>query len=121
MEESMEEQLKKMIEDLRKQVIEKVPDNGLFDVVYVEYKNTDKRLNLSHILLKVSNTGVKGSEDKRYLEVAVLNYPHPYGGESVVGFGSTQDILAKLQEDNLVEELQERIHDLECELGGTRF
>ena len=112
----METILKKMIEDLRKQVVEKVPEKGLFDVVYEEYKNTDKRLNLSHILLKVSNTGVKGSEDKRYLEVAVLNYPHPYGGESVVRLGSTQEILAKLQEANLAEELQKTIHRLERDL-----
>ena len=67
----MEEQLKKMIEDLRKQVVEKVPEKGLFDVVHEEYKNTDKRLNLSHILLKVSNTGVKGSEDKRYYHLRI--------------------------------------------------
>ena len=108
----LEELLKKMIEDLRKQVVEKVPEHGLFDVVYEEYKNQDKRLNLSHILLKVSNTGVKGSEDKRYLEVAVLNYPNPYGAESVVGFGYTPDILARLQEDELLKVLMERVPQL---------
>lgn len=49
----METLLKKMIEDLRKQVVEKVPEKGLFDVVYEEYKNTDK-IYLDSTVVRVS-------------------------------------------------------------------
>ena len=49
----MEAILKKMIGDLRKQVVEKEPEKGLFDVVYEEYKNTDK-IYLDSTVVRVS-------------------------------------------------------------------
>lgn len=112
----MEELIRKMIADLRKQVAEKVPEVGEFPVVYERYENPDKSLDLSHIILKVSDVSVKGSEDKRYLEIAVVNYPSPYGSESVVGYGTTQDILDRLQEEALANDIVKKIHKMEREL-----
>lgn len=43
----MDEMIKKMIHDLLKQVLEKVPQKGSFPVVYELYENPDKRYNLT--------------------------------------------------------------------------
>lgn len=105
----MKELLEKMIVGLRRQVEEKVPDKGEFPVVY-EREDVKKMVSgLSHLILKVSSVNVKGAEDKRYLELGAVNYPNPYGAESVVGLGSTQEVLALLNDDKLVDNLLERI------------
>lgn len=109
----MRDLLKKMVDSLRKQVEEKVPETGSFDVVYEREDVKYLHIGLSHLILKVSNVGVKGCEDKRYLELGAVNYPSPYGAESVVGYGSTQDILARLHDDSLLGDLVRKTHDLE--------
>ena len=88
----MKELLEKMVASLQKQVEEKVPEMGNFDVVYEREEVSDLHLGLSHIILKVTNVGVKGSEDERYLDIAGVNYPSPYGCVSTIGFGHTADI-----------------------------
>ena len=79
-----------MIQNLRKQVEEKVPETGEFPVVYEREDVKERRIGASHVILKVTNVQVKGSEDERYLELAVLNYPSPYGAETVIKLGTTQ-------------------------------
>ncbi len=105
----MKDLLGKMIIGLRKQVNEMVPEKGPFPVVYEREDVSDMKIGLSHLILKVSDVGVKGFEDKRYLEFAAVNHPSPYSVEGVVGFGSTQDILALLREDELLEKLLEKV------------
>lgn len=108
----MKELLQKMIEGLRKQVEEKVPEKGIFPVVYEREDVSTMKVGLSHLIFKVTNVGVEGSEDKRYLELGAVNYPSPYGAECVVGYGNTQDILAKLHEEGLVDVLMEKVKRL---------
>ena len=105
----LEELLKKMISNLLKQVEEKVPEKGAFPVVYEREDVTEMKIGLSHLILKVSNVPLEDSKDERYLELAAVNYPSPYGAESVVGFGYTKDILARLQEDGLLEVLMKKV------------
>ena len=105
--------LEKMVLDLLKQVEEKVPEKGGFPVVYEREEVTDLHIGLSHIILKVTATGVPAVGDERYLELAAVNYPCPYGAESVVGFGYTQDIIACLQDkETLIEKLLQKVPKL---------
>lgn len=104
--------LAKMICGLRRQAIRKVPQHGKFDVVYEREEVKDLHIGLSHLILKVTCVGVKGSEDKRYLELGAVNYPSPYGAESVMGYGTTQEIIARLQDDSLLGDLARKTHDL---------
>lgn len=105
----MKELLEKMVIDLRKQVEEKVPETGLFPTVYVSEDVSKLITGLSHIILKVSNTGVKGSEDNRFLDFAATHDTCPYGVECAVGYGTTQDILARLQEPELLDLMMSKI------------
>ena len=107
----MEELTRKMIQDLLKQVLEKVPKKGSFPVVYERYENPDKRYNLTYIILKVSAvpSQVDETETERYLEIAAVWYPHAYGAEKVVGFGTTEDIIKRLQETELFGKVMDSI------------
>lgn len=112
--------LEKMVLSLQKQVEEKVPETGIFEVVYEREEVSDLHFGLSHIILKVTNVGVKGSEDERYLDIAGVNYPSPYGCVSTIGFGYTKDIIAKLKEEGLVDLLEEKVKHLADEIDYDR-
>ncbi|MBQ7419320.1 MAG: hypothetical protein IJV17_01115 [Prevotella sp.] len=109
---NLEALLKKMISGLLKQVEEKVPEKGAFPVVYEREDVTEMKMGVSHVILKVSNVSSKGCEDERFLDLAVVNHPNPYGAESAVGFGSTQDILARLRGEELLEVLMKKVPKL---------
>lgn len=103
--------LEKMVTSLLKQVEEKVPETGDFDVVYERENVRERHIGLSHVILKV--TAVKyGEPYERYLELGAVNHPSPYGAETVIGFGNKQAILAKLQEPGIVDTLQEKLKKL---------
>ncbi len=96
---SLEDLLRKMIVGLRKQAEKKLPERGKISVVYEREEVTDLHIGLSHLILKISNIGVRGYEDERYLELAAVNYPNPYGAESTAASGNTQEILAALRDE----------------------
>ena len=119
----MEELIRKMIQDLLKQILEKVPKKGSFPVVYERYENPDKRFNLTHIILKVTEVPpeIDKTETERYLEIAAVRYPQAYGAEKVVGFGTTDDIIKRLQEKELFDKIMACIPDLDQDIEDTAW
>ena len=108
----MKELLQKMIVSLRKQVEKNVPEEGAFPVVYEREDVSAMKIGLSHLILKVSHVALPGREGERMLELGAVNYPSPYGAETVVGYGKTQDILARLQDDALLDVLMKKVTKL---------
>lgn len=108
---NLEESVKKMIRDLRERVANEVPDEGEFKIVYEQFPNPDKGLNVTDIMLKITKPpkNIVGHERKRYLELVLYRLPSPYICESVVGHGSKADIIAKLYDDNLSQIILEKI------------
>lgn len=92
------------------------PEKGPFDVIYEREDVKEMRLGLSHLILKITSAGSGDNEKKRYLELAAVNYPSPYGATSVVGYGDTQDILARLKEEGLVDLLTKKVKSLADEI-----
>ena len=119
----MEKLIRKMIQDLLKQILEKVPQKGSFPVVYERYENLDKRFNLTHIILKVTEVPpeIDKTETERYLEIAAVRYPQAYGAEKVVGFGTTDDIIKRLQEKELFDKIMACIPDLAQDIEDTAW
>lgn len=107
----MKELLEKIVANLLTKVEENVPETGSFEVVYEREDVSEMNIGLSHIILKVTILG-SSHEDRRYLELAAMDYPFPYGAETVVGFGNKQAILDKLQEPDIVETLQKKLRKL---------
>lgn len=116
---SMEELIRKMLRDLRVQVEEKVPEEGDFPMVYERYENPDKRLNISHLLLKVSPVKLEGRERKRFLDFVIFNYPNPYCSERCVGAGTKQEILDRLVQEELFQKIMNIIPEMEHSLEGA--
>lgn len=108
---NMDELIKKMITDLLNRAEREVPEYGEFKVVWEEFKNPDKNLNATDFLIKITKPPkeLKGTEKERYLEVAALRRGTPYGAESVIGFGTKEDILNKLKEENLCDLVKEKL------------
>ena len=104
--------LENMIGGLYEQAKSKLPEKGPFDVIYEREDVKEMRLGLSHLILKITSAGSGDNEKKRYLELAAVNYPSPYGATSVVGYGDTQDILARLKEEGLVDVLVKKVSKL---------
>jgi len=111
---NMDELIKKMVADLLARAEREVPEYGEFRVVWEEFKNPDKSLEATDFLLKITKPPktLEGSEKERYLEAAALKRGTAYGAESVMGFGSKQDILNKLKEPDLCEKLKEKFIEL---------
>lgn len=105
------------------QVLEKVPKKGSFPVVYERYENPDKRYNLTHIILKVTEVppDVDKTETERFLEFAAVRYPQAYGAEKVVGFGTTDDIIKLLREKELFDKIMAIIPDLVQDIEDTAW
>lgn len=117
----MEELIRKMIQDLLMQVFEKVPKKGSFPVVYERYENPDKRYNLTHIIIKITAVSpeIDKTETERFLEIAAVLYPQAYGAEKVVGFGTTDDIIKRLQEKEMFDIIMASIPDLALDIEDT--
>lgn len=115
----MKEQIQIMIDNLYQQVKDKVPAEGEFPVVFEEYKVEDKKVDASHILLKVSHASLEKTGKERFLDLAVLNYPSPYGAESTVRFGTTEDILRELQSPALLEDILTKLPRLISDLSDV--
>lgn len=111
---NMDELIKKMITDLLARAEREVPEYGEFRVVWEEFKNPDKSLDATDFLLKITKPPkeIAGTEKERYLEVAALKRGTPYGAESVIGFGTKEDILNKLKEDGLANKIKEKLISL---------
>lgn len=119
----MKELIRKMISDLREQVVENVPEAGHFGIVHAEFKNPDKGMGVTDWMLKVTQPpkSLDEKEVERYLELVAYNLPSPYIAESVVGFGNKKDILKKLNdEDALIEVILNKMPKLARDLDDIR-
>lgn len=108
------------IDHLLLQVNDKVPVEDDFPVVFEEYEVVDKRIEASYFFLKVTHLNVKDTNNERFLELAVLNHPNPYGVEMAVRCSTKQDILKHLQNPSLADELHEKLQRLIRDLGDVR-
>lgn len=115
----MEEKIRQMIRDLRRQTEEIVPEVGRFGIVYSQFPNEDQCMIVTDWMLKVTQppTNVDPSEKKRYLELVAYHLPSPYIAEKVLVHGEKQAILsALLDEDGLVAKIKEKMPQLARDL-----
>ena len=115
---NMDELIKKMVADLLARAEREVPEDGDFKIVYEQFQNPDKNLIATDFMLKITKPpkNIEGHEKKRYLELVAYNLPSPYIAEKVIGRGSKEEILAKLKEDGLCEQIKEKLIGLSKDL-----
>ena len=118
----MEELIRKMVRDLREQAEEKLPEAGEVGVIRSEFENPDGGYCATTYILKINQPPKELDEmqRERYLELYAYHRPSSYAAGSVMLFGYTKDILARLRdEDGLVAEIRETIHNLDRNLEDS--
>lgn len=111
----MEEQILQMIRDLRKKVAATMPDEGAFEQIYVQIKNTDGKLKVTDWMLKVKKLmpATDRTGRKSFLELVAYKLPSIYIASCVLESGIKQDILARLDdEDSLTADIRRRMQSL---------
>lgn len=110
--------LHKMIMDVRRRVADEMPDEGDFQTIEEAFDNTDDSVNLTQIALRVIKLPkwMGDSNVERCMEIAGYKYPSPYMSTRSVIYGRKPDLLAKLDEEQLVQQLLDTIPKLADDL-----
>ena len=118
---TMEEHIKKMVQDILARAEREVPEYGDFAPVYEEFKNPLKELCATDFMLKITKPPkhIENHEKKRYLEVVAYKLPAPIKSTRIIAVGGKDDILAKLKDnetllkiDKAVRELSDNLEDV---------
>ena len=110
--------LHKLVKDVRRRVAAELPDEGDFQTIEEAFDNTDDSVNLTHIALRVIKLPkwMEDSNVERCMELAGYKYPSPYMSTRSVIYGRKSDLLAKLDEEQLVQQLLDTIPKLADDL-----
>lgn len=95
-----QDQIKKLLKDLRNKIDQSVPEEGSFPMVYSEFRNSDKELCLTDVLLKfrpIPNY-LPDHETQRWLEVVGYKLPAPYSSTMIIFKGTTKETLRYLSQ-----------------------
>lgn len=111
-EQNLESNIENMVKKLFARAEREVPEYGSFKLVYEEFKNTDKNLNATDFMLKISKPQGAENEKLRFLEAVAYDLPKPYISERLIASGNKEDILKALKNDNLKTELAEVFKNL---------
>lgn len=110
--------LHKMIMDIRHRVAAELPEEGDFQTIEEAFDNTDDSVKLTQIALRVIKLPkwMEDSNVERCMELAGYKYPSPYMSTRSVIYGRKPDLLAKLDEAQLVQQLLDKIPKLADDL-----
>lgn len=110
--------LHKLIMDVRRRVAAELPDEGDFQTIEEAFDNTDDSVNLTQIALRVIKLPkwMEDSNVERCMELAGYKYPSPYMSTRSVIYGRKPDLLAKLDEEQLVQQFLDIIPKLADDL-----
>lgn len=111
---TMEEHIKKMVQDILARAEREVPEYGDFAPVYEEFKNPLKELCATDFMLKITKPPkhIENHEKKRYLEVVAYKLPTPIKSTCIIAVGGKEDILAKLKDKETLEKINKTIREL---------
>lgn len=101
------EQIKNLLKDLRNKIEQSVPEVGEFPMVYSEFRNSDKELCLTDVLLtfRPVPNHLPDHETQRWLEVAGYKLPAPYKSTMIIFKGTTAETLRYLSRPEAAEKI----------------
>lgn len=111
----LDELIKNMVEELKVKAKD-VPEFGKFDEIWSEFENKDTAIDATHCILKISPVKYVGAETERFLKVAAIKRDSQYGAESVLGFGTTKEVVDKLNERGIEQVIKEKFIKLAKDL-----
>lgn len=116
---TMEQQVKKIINDVLVRAEREVPPYGDFAPVYEEFKNTNPAYDATHFMLKIVKPpkSIEGHETIRNIELTAYKIPSPYKASVVVGTGTKDEVMKKLQSSEFFTEIEESFKNLSHDLN----
>ena len=116
---TMEQQVKKIINDVLVRAEREVPPYGDFAPVYEEFKNTDTSLKATDFMLKIVKppSNIKGHEKLRYIELSAYQLPMPYKMSRLIAKGTKEEILQQLKEEDFFETITKNFSEMSRNLG----
>ncbi len=111
---TLETSIKKFVKTLANRAEREVPEYGDFAPVYEQFQNPDKSLVATDFMLKISKPpkNIANHEKIRNLEVVAYKLPLPYKAERIIATGNKEDILKKLQSEEVLGEIHKAVKSL---------
>ncbi len=118
---TMEEHIKKMVQDILARAEREVPEYGDFAPVYEEFKNPLRELCATDFMLKITKPPkhIENHEKKRYLEVIAYKLPTPIKSTQIIAVGEKEDILSKLKDKETLEKINKVVRELSENLNDV--
>ncbi len=112
-------QIKRLINDLQYKIERSVPEEGDFPMVYSEFRNHDKGLCLTDVLLtfRPVPNHLPDHETQRWLEVAGYKLPASYKSTMIIFKGTTAETLRYLSRPEAAEKIINVIPQLDFNLN----
>ena len=116
----LQEIIQQLVFDLRERVSTEVPERGDFHVIYVEHELTAPDRTLSYFMLRVDPmpAGMQHDDVTRCLTAVGYHPSLPYQSKRTVQYGTKQEIIDLLEDENTVLQIQNLIPKLEDDLRG---
>ena len=116
-EQTFEEKVQKMVDDLSARAEREVPEYGDFKTVYEVIKNDSPNSRVLGYALKIRKPNLQNSEKLRGLEAVVYDSYSDYQSERVIAKGSKEDILKALKDEELAKKLTKAFDELSDNLN----
>ena len=116
-EQTFEEKVQKMVDDLSARAEREVPEYGDFKTVYEVIKDDSPNSRVLGYALKIRKPNLQNSEKLRGLEAVVYDSYSDYQSERVIAKGSKEDILKTLKDEDLAKKLTKAFDELSDNLN----
>ncbi|MDE5886247.1 MAG: hypothetical protein K2H46_01535 [Muribaculaceae bacterium] len=120
-EKEMRLKVEAMVAELRMKIERDVPEEGDFQMVYSEFKNTDRSMCLTDIMLKfrpIPNY-LTDHETKRYLELVGYKLPVPFKATHVILRCTKEEVLRYLMLPEATDKILDLIPQLDFNLSDV--
>lgn len=103
-----------MVSDLLIKIEQSVPDRGIFPMVYSEFKNTDREMCLTDVMLKLQSLPehLPNYETDRWLELVGYKLPAPFKATRIMFKGTKQQVIQYLKQPESVAKILSAIPPL---------
>lgn len=110
-----------MVEDLKRKIERSVPEEGDFQMVYSEFKNTDRDMCLTDIMLQFHPIPkhLPDCQTVRWLELVGYKLPCPYKSTVILFNGTKQETLKFLTQPEVIDKILSLIPRLNYNLSDV--
>ncbi|MCQ2738728.1 MAG: hypothetical protein MJ237_00715 [bacterium] len=110
--------IKESFQKLSERAEREVPEYGDFSPVFETFKNPDNTLCATDFLIQISKPPktVENHQTIRNFELVAYNFPSPYKISTILKTGTKEELMQKLQNENIYEEIESRLKSIAKDL-----